>query len=552
MEEHRQSHGASQPPVLNLHTADWQGPDSLAELERLLAEQIASRRWFGSKARQVNSTCVLDSFAISGDDRLALVEVRFEEGPVEVYQLSLALATGARAEQLLAEHAASVWARIQLAHEPGAAVLYEPLVDESFCDELLRLIETQRPLAGQRGELASWQTAAFGPARGESNRKLTPRVSRAEQSNTSIVYGERLILKLFRRLEMGTNPDLELGAHLTRRGFRHAPPVAGAIEYRHGDDEPWALAALQQFVPNQGDAWEYTLRALAPELDAAAVAKPLDAQLTARGNLRMVAAANAPQPAGVEEVLGTYLADAERLGLRTAEMHLALAEHGDDPDFVPEPLSLGVQQQFADRTRALVNETFDLLRRQAATMSGETLRLADELVDRRPRALAEIKRFASGPIKVEQIRCHGDYHLGQVLVADGNFMIIDFEGEPARSLAERRQKQLALRDVGGMIRSFHYASCTAATQARRLQQPGDARAIATKAAAWYFWTSVTFLRAYRQAVQGAPFVPKADEQFEQLLDACLLEKAVYELRYELNNRPDWVYLPLTALGDLLA
>ncbi len=226
-------------------------------------------------------------------------------------------------------------------------------------------------------------------------------------------------------------------------------------------------------------------------------------------------------------------------------MHLALAEHGDEPEFMPKPLSLGVQQQFADRTRALVNETFDLLRRQVSTLAGETLRLADELLDRRPRALAEIKRFASQPIKVEQIRCHGDYHLGQVLVADGDFMIIDFEGEPARSLAERRKKQLAVRDVGGMVRSFHYASW------RRPRRPaieaiGRCEAIATKAAAWYFWTSVTFLRAYREKVHGAPFVPKADEQFEQLLDACLLEKAVYELRYELNNRPDWVYLPLTA------
>jgi maltose alpha-D-glucosyltransferase/alpha-amylase len=552
MEEHRQSSGAGQPPVLKLPTADWQALASLAELERLLAEQIASRRWFGSKARQVKNTCVLDSFAIAGDDRLALVEVRFEEGPAEVYQFSLALAKGLRAEQLLAEQPAAVWARVELADEPTTAVLYEPLVDESFCGELLRLIEAKRPIAGERGELASWQTEAFGQARGESSVTLPPHVSRAEQSNTSIVYGDRLILKLFRRLEMGTNPDLELGVHLTRRGFRHTPPVAGGMEYRHGSDEPWALAALHQFVPNEGDAWEFTLRSLASELDVAPVAKPLDAQWTERGGLRMVGAANAPLPNGVEDALGSYLADAKRLGLRTAEMHLALAKCDDDPDFVPEPLSLGVQQQFADRTRSLVNDTFDLLRRQASTMSGETLRLADELMDRRPRALAEIKRFASQPINVEQIRCHGDYHLGQVLVADGDFMIIDFEGEPARSLAERRKKQLALRDVGGMIRSFHYASCAAATQAQQSQQPGGARAIATKAAAWYFWTSVAFLHAYRQAAQGAPFVPQSDDQFEQLLDACLLEKAVYELRYELNNRPDWVYLPLTALGELLA
>ncbi|MEX2113543.1 MAG: putative maltokinase [Pirellulales bacterium] len=556
MEEHRQSAAVHQPPVLRLPAADWRtllAGEGLDALERLLAVGIASRRWFGSKARRIRNAVVLDAFAISGEDRLVLVEVRFEEGAAEIYLLCLALATGPRAEHLLSEQSTALWARLDTPAAEQAAVLYEPLVDATFCGELLQLIETERRLAGQQGEIVGWRTAEFAQARGDSALPLVPRILSSEQSNTSIIFGDRLILKLFRRPDIGLNPDLELSDHLTRHGFRHTPPVAGAIEYRRGDDEPWSLASLQQFVANQGDAWQYTLAALETVINTASADQPLPAELVERGGLRLVAAAQAALPSELASSLGDFIADAARLGTRTAEMHQALAQHDNDPAFTPQPLLPTEQQAFADRASSLVKETFDLLRRQALLLSGETLRLADTLLDCRPRALADLAQFARRPISVQQIRCHGDYHLGQVLVTnDGDFVIIDFEGEPARPLAERRRKQLALRDVAGMIRSFHYASCTAASKAQQSTKPTDARAIAAKAAAWYFWTSVAFLQAYRRAVQDAPFVPRADDQFERLLDACLLEKAVYELRYELNNRPDWVYLPLTALCDLLS
>jgi maltose alpha-D-glucosyltransferase/alpha-amylase len=313
------------------------------------------------------------------------------------------------------------------------------------------------------------------------------------------------------------------------------------------------LASLQRFVPNQGDAWQYALGAIAPALAPAAVTRALPPEILLPMAGPLLAAAQQPLPADLADYLGTFIADAERLGARTGEMHLALAQDHGDMAFSPEPLTLAEQQAIAHNTRALVNETFDLLRRQAATFTGLTQTLADRLLDCRPRALSQVAELASQVVRVERIRCHGDYHLGQVLVTTaGDFAIIDFEGEPARPLAERRRKQLALRDVAGMIRSFHYASCTAATAARRNTDAAVAQAISDKAGAWFFWTSVTLLRAYRATVGPAAFVPRSDDEFERVLGACLLEKAVYELRYELNNRPDWVYLPLTALVELLA
>jgi maltose alpha-D-glucosyltransferase/alpha-amylase len=243
--------------------------------------------------------------------------------------------------------------------------------------------------------------------------------------------------------------------------------------------------------------------------------------------------------------------DARRLGEWTAQMHLALAQAGDDPAFAPEPLSIDDQRLFAERTRAMAEETFAMLQAQLPAFSDESRRQAERVLPCKRDLAARLRRFAERPIEIAKIRCHGDYHLGQVLVADGDFTIIDFEGEPARPLAERRQKQLALRDVAGMIRSFHYASCSAAARAAHSATPEEKARIGRWARDWHATTCDAFLGAYRRAASGAAFVPRSDDELAQLLDACLLEKAIYELRYELNNRPDWVYLPLAALVDLL-
>lgn len=556
MEEHRPSELVSHEQAIQLPSTDWRqvlAGDSQLELERLLAETLGSRRWFASKTRAIANANILDAFAIDGHARLLLVEVRFREGTPEIYLLCLAFATGQRAERLLREHPSAIWAHVEGIGAAETVLLYEPLVDESFSAALLRLVQDGRSIAGAHGELTGWRTDEFERACGDQRQPLAARVMRAEQSNTSVVYGDRLILKLFRRLETGLNPDLEISNHLSRAGFTHTPPVAGAIEYRRDASEQWALASLQRFVPNRGDAWQHTLAALAPVLEPAAVTRPLPADILQPMEASLVIAAGRAPPGDLADYLGTFIADAQRLGSRTGEMHLALAQAGGDEAFEPEPLIPHEQRDIAQRTRALVDETFDLLRRQAPLFAGETLALADKLLDCRPRALSEVAQFASQPIPLERIRCHGDYHLGQVLVTtEDDFAIIDFEGEPARPLDERRARQLALRDVAGMIRSFHYASCTAATQARQAVEAAIGKAIADKAAAWNFWTSVTFLRAYRATVRDASFVPRSDIEFERVLNLCLLEKAVYELRYELNNRPDWVYLPLVALVELLA
>ena len=251
-------------------------------------------------------------------------------------------------------------------------------------------------------------------------------------------------------------------------------------------------------------------------------------------------------------LVGDYLSHAGLLGQRTAELHLALAGESELPEFSPEPFNDKYQQSLRWSMRDLAARTCELLRQRLPQLPAAVQPTAREVLSAEPRMLTRFDELAAGPIGAQRIRCHGDYHLGQVLWTDGDFTIIDFEGEPARSLAERRAKRSPLVDVAGMVRSFHYAASQALFGQLR-QQPAQATLPALRGAAdvWYLWATSAFLRAYRQTASAGRFLPRAAADCERLLSLFMFEKAVYELAYELNNRPDWVEVPLRGLSGLL-
>lgn len=531
---------------------DWDraiGGELQGPLEMAIAQQIVTRRWFGAKARTIRGLKIVEAVAITADTRLLLVEIEFTSGPGEIYQVPLGYVAPERAKQILANSADHAWARVRFAGSRKTGVLIEALAAADFCRSLLSLVRSKSRLPGLHGELTAWQSAAFHTLADQPEEHLAPSLLEAEQSNTSALFGEHLILKLYRRVEMGTNPDVEVASYLTERSFAHSAALAGAIEYRRSGEPPWTLAALQAFVPNQGDAWRHMLARM-DEFLARTV--PLDEpnQQSPLLAYRLQQAARRPIPPLAWQLLGRSLNDAELLGTRTAELHLALAAETDNPDFAPEPFSKLDQSRWCEDAGGLSAETFALLREQLPRLEGAVADLASRVLALAPVRNEHLRRTATEPIHVAKIRCHGDYHLGQVLVAGDDFVIIDFEGEPSRPLSRRRQKLLALRDVAGMIRSFHYAACSRAASAVA-NSLGDNDRIQRMAQDWYQWMSAGFLGAYLRAAQGAVFLPASDDELDRLLDACLLEKAVYELRYELNNRPDWVYLPLGALIPLL-
>ena len=513
------------------------------DLEQLLPQYLASRRWFGGKARRIKSTEVVEAIEVPADDAgaatnggpagiVTLVRVEYAEGDPETYVLPLSATRGPRGQELGARMAPLA----RLLSREGEQFLFDGVADAAFANAIFDAIARRRRLRSNEGQLRAWSTRGL---RRLDDADADPRVHEGEQSNTSIVYGDRTILKLFRRPEEGVNPDLEVGRFLTERRFRHTPPVAGAIEYRRGRGHTMTIGILQGFVPNQGDAWTYTLGTL----------RGFYSRIGRAG--RTPAADGAPlldlvdrrTPDGIRDAIGDYLSAARLLGRRTAELHRVLATETEDTAFAPEPFTTLYQRSMYQSMRGLTRSVLHRLPRRLVRDVPELSRLLEleEAILRRFQDVMSLK------IDATRIRCHGDYHLGQVLRTGRDFVIIDFEGEPALPLSARRIKRSPLRDVAGMIRSFHYAAYTGLEQAGPRRRPK----LQPWAAEWYAWVAAAYLRGYLAAAEGASFLPKTREEREVLLDSFLLEKAIYEVGYESSHRPDWVHLPVRAVMQLL-
>jgi len=378
---------------------------------------------------------------------------------------------------------------------------------------------------------------------------LAVRHGSAEQSNTSLFYGDRLVLKLFRRQQSGPNPDCEIGRYLTEEArFDGIPPFAGAIEYVGADEEPATLAMLQGFVANQGDGWTLTLEELARYFEnCATVAFPEGGSTAATGDLMDLAEQEPSQLA--REHVGIALDTAGKLGHRTAELHLALASVTDNSAFTPEMLAASEANSLLAGFRKEATRVLDLLKDSVAGLPDEVIDLAGLVLGRRKQILESFRLSAGDGMLGQRLRIHGDYHLGQVLQVKTDYVILDFEGEPARPIAERRAKVSPLKDVAGMLRSLGYAAY-ASLIGYTARRPEDWESLEPWARLWEQSMGAEFLRAYRNTAQGAQFLPSAEENFRNLLAIYLLDKALYELSYELNNRPTWVRIPLVGILSL--
>jgi len=532
-------------------------PDGLAALLRgdgiadVLVAWALERRWFRGKARRVESAEVVGIVPLDVrglDAALVVLRVQYAEGEAEDYLVPLARVDGAAAAALAADRPNAVVGPVG----PAGGVLVDALRIPAVAERLAAGIGRGDRWQGDAGVLVARPTEAYRDLRGDGRGRLPAVPSRGEQSNTSIVLGERLILKVFRRLEAGVNPDLEVGRVLTRRGFAHAPAVAGALEYEPAVGEAGAAAILQAFVPNDGDAWSSTLETLEDVLEAAATRgdAPPPVATSVAGLLAL--AGQRPPPA-VRDMAGAFIDRVHLLGERTGELHLVLAGDPDDAAFAPEPDDAAYRRHVHRAVRAATRRSFDLLRRRLPTLPDAARADAEAALALRAGVDDRLARLLERPSGGLRIRVHGDFHLGQVLDAGRDFAIIDFEGEPGRPIAERRTKQSPLVDVAGMLRSFSYAA--AGTLVRRAGG-GDVGA-ATIARlepwveAWTAWVSASFLAGYRETVGDAPMLPPDDDGWAVLLEAFLLQKALYELDYELNNRPAWVGIPLQGILGLL-
>ncbi|MBI2816187.1 MAG: maltose alpha-D-glucosyltransferase [Acidobacteria bacterium] len=513
-------------------------------LERqVLPEYLPKQRWFGGKARRISEVSVTDWVEFeSMHSALVVIEVQYERGTPESYFLPLAISWGDAAVQL--REAAPKLMLCSLSSGSVPAVLYDAVASDSTRAAFLALIEEQRQIHSRKGLLRGVQGERFWQIRGAGTEVLASTCLTGEQSNSSIIYGDRAILKLFRRQESGPNPDCEVGRYLTEQAqFTSVPPFAGVIEYLRDGADPATLGMLQGLVENQGDAWTWTLDELHRYYEQCA-AVPQAGPPYGR-ELSLLDLSEVPTPEEAREHVGIYLDSAAMLGRRTAELHLALAAETADPAFAPEPLGSEDLRRLETEMREHASVVLEFLKANLANLPDDLVEPAGLVLNRRKQLTERFAQLSKSAFSALRTRIHGDYHLGQLLRVKNDFVILDFEGEPARSLAERRSKQSPLKDVAGMLRSFSYAAWSALL-AYTTRHPEKLITLEPWAKLWERATGAEFLRAYCERGADAAFLP-AREGLRALLEAYLLDKTFYELRYELNNRPDWIRIPLNGI-----
>ncbi|HEV2315948.1 MAG TPA: maltose alpha-D-glucosyltransferase [Candidatus Acidoferrales bacterium] len=510
-----------------------------------LMKFLPAQRWFAAKSRQIKATRILDWAVLqTSKSALVLLEVQYNAGAPDTYLLTLAVTLGERAEELRRAAPNAVIAPVVVRENSG--LLHDAVLDDETCHALLALIENEEQIPARHGAIRGDRGKAFQDVLGSAETPLQVRRDSAEQSNTSILFGDRFILKVFRRQEAGVNPECEIGRYLTEKvGFNRVPPFAGLIEYTPTENgNTSTLGILQGLVANEGDGWKWTIEELDRYYETCA-------PLAIPGNLNsevggIMELAERPPSELARDHVGIYLDAAAALGRCTAELHLALALPTDDPAFLPEPLSADDLKALIADVRQHALAVFDILKDRVPSLSDEVIEIAGAVLTRRRRILQRLEALGSSDLRTQRIRIHGDYHLGQVLRVKTDFVILDFEGEPARSLAYRRSKQSALKDVAGMVRSFSYAAY-ASLIAYIARHPGDFETLQPWAQLWERSVSAEFVRAYRQTLGKVDFVPASTEGFCTLLDTFLLEKVFYEVRYELNSRPTWLRIPLMGI-----
>lgn len=523
----------------------------IAKLEtKIFPAYMMQLRWFGGKGRVIENMEIINYAPLELEQHSAiffLIQVTYQSGLPDIYQLPVSFAPEAVATRLQDACPKSVIARVTVNGNNG--LLYDAVYGTPLQEAMLNFMAENRTMrvgsnhlvfTGHRKVLAHL----------EENESIKPKVLSGEQSNTSVIYGNRFFLKLFRKVDRAINPDLEIIRFLTEEtNFRNIPAFMGAIEWKF-DKDSLVMGMMQEMIESSGDAWVNMLDRLNDFNEKILVMNYSQLSLEKTGSLFEPAGYDAIPEEFKELIDGTTAEQASLLGVRTGEMHRALASGNAFPDFKPEPYSLHYQRSLYAGLQSLVRGTFLSQSKNLQKLDEETRKEAEDVLAMKDEILEVLRRIYSKKIDVIKIRIHGDYHLGQVLFTGKDFVITDFEGEPARSYSERRLKRSPLRDVAGMVRSFHYAAYGSLVLDDHIRKE-DVNKLTPFVEQWYHYMSGFFMKAYLETVKGSPFIPDNKQDLEILMTTFLLEKAIYELNYELNNRPAWVMIPLRGIKALM-
>jgi len=570
--EHEVRALAYDPPTIECPTFEalfFASGEGRALVERALPRFLESRKWFEPGARGIRTVRIQECVALEPAVALLFVRVEYEGGSGETYALPLAFAATPRKGP---PPVSALFAHVRVSPDRTQPVedLVDVLEDKALCPSLLHAIATRRRASGIHGSVVA---APLGSGELAATDGAEAHILNADHWNAVIRYDDRYFLKVFRRMEEGRSPELEVGSFLAARAPGLVPEVLGAIEYLHGSwgtpsrlrggNEPITVAVLERFVPNEGSALDYTRRELerfyeqvlarsprerAPDMALAPAAPPVP-----RRSHHAVSVAELAACAGPEEaagVLGAYAGIAALLGKRTAEMHLALASGTDDPAFRPEPYTIFDRRSRYQSLRNLAGKVLRMLRARGVGLPMWAQPLAKQVLASEPELFRRFEKILRLPLTYSRIRCHGDFHLGQVLYTGKDFVIIDFDGGHERELPERRRKRSALRDVAGALHSLVYAVFTVVGDEMVVRE-ADRRVAWPWAELWQTWASAAFLGSYLSVAEGAPFLPRDGAQLPALLESFQLEKALRELGRGLVRDGECAAIALYAVTRLL-
>ncbi|GAB1544960.1 maltose alpha-D-glucosyltransferase [Scytonema sp. NUACC21] len=534
--------------------------EAKATLELILQDYLYTCKWFDSKNLTIQSTHITETVLMSYKDteaKIVWLRLEYIQGDPQTYLLLFAYAEGEQARGILAENPQAVVARLEVQGRQEVGILFDATADKNFLSLLVDAITHNRSYKGMAGELGATATDLLPQLSGDTY--LEPTILQGEFKNTYVVYGNRLFLKILRKLDEGMHPDLELRRFLSeKKRITHFAPIAGALEYRSSNRvganlaQPMTIGILQEYIQDTRNGWDYTLDSLQDYFDLVTTqqADIEEVPVPSGSPLELL---SLETPELVNQTIGSYLVSAQLLGQCTAELHIALTCDFENRDFAPEPFSSFYQRSIYQSARNLTGQVFLILEDKLNSLPSHTQKLAQTVLNRQQEILERYQLIVNQKITAMRTRYHGDFHLGRVLYTGKDFIIHDFEGSEGRSLSERRMKRSPLRDVAGMLLSFHYA---AQVGLRNEIESGMVRTeglplIAAWSQFWYGWVSAAFLNSYLLTAGEDTFLPSTTTELQVLLNAFIFEKTIYALGSEISARPDWVEIPLQLIVQML-
>ncbi|MEW5693720.1 MAG: maltose alpha-D-glucosyltransferase, partial [Candidatus Hydrogenedentota bacterium] len=529
--------------TIKRHQLNFQDREFKNIIQKIIPDYLKKVQWFTNRFKTIYKIRIVDQINIVKNTCIFIFEIGFTEGPPELYLIPVSIVSKSDGLKLQEEDQNSIIAKLL----PGKReyFLCDAFYDEKFRKSLLSIILKEKKIKGEKGEIIPHLKKNNKNFITDNSLLLSSTILKSKQHNALITYGTELLLKSFRRLDYGLNPELEIERILK---FSNIPQYAGSIEYNQGKELNITLCVLSKLIPHQGDVWSYTLDAVS-RFYSHTLSKKQEIKIIPKISGVFSRVDSIPQ--NIEELIRTtFLGMIKLLGIRTAELHLALTSVSDNPDFVPEHFSMLYQRSVYQSMRNQTRRAFSLLLKNINDLPRDIQDDAQFVLKSEKNIINYFQKIYQNKLSVLKMRIHGNYHLEQILFTGKDFIIADFEGDTTRPISERRLKRSPLRDIAGIIRSFHYVALKVLYQHPSIRKE-DMDYLEDWANIWWYYVSNAFLKSYIDTIKDKPIVPEQKDEFDLLLNLFILNKAIYELEYELINRSSWVIIPIKGIKHFI-